>query len=191
MASCRLQHQAINSGLSLSDYDHEDLELRYQLLPRSFRECADVLGRIIAVNRELPPQPRDRRAVLTGGIEFFQYLYNQRRDVWDALQEAQDSYNREQFPELGDGPYMFIPADRRNYRRVSDRWLEAVRQIDEEWLRRADRINSARNRAAHSHDEARIARQLGFNGPNVLQQVKQSCLELIEQLLGIVPFDGD
>jgi len=56
--------------------------------------------------------------------------------------------------------------------------------IDEEWFKKARKINSTRNLAAHSYDQQKICAKLGFTGPDAQEKVKEECLNLIRQLLG-------
>jgi hypothetical protein len=82
-------------------------------------------------------------------------------------------------------PYPIIFIGDVRFRFVSGAWLECADQIDNACHGVVSKLSGARNLAAHSHDEARIAARLGFNGPNSLDQVWKECRRITDDLVGI------
>jgi hypothetical protein len=76
-------------------------------------------------------------------------------------------------------------AYRIRYRSVPRGWLEVADQVDDSWTDRANRLNNARNLAAHRHDEKRIAAKLGISGENKHERVRAERLQLVDSLLGV------
>jgi hypothetical protein len=58
--------QLLMHGLELTAIDQEELDLRYNLLPRSFGACIDLLVRLRKTNHQLPPKPGERALRIPG-----------------------------------------------------------------------------------------------------------------------------
>lgn len=189
--------QLIMGALDLTRYNHEDYDLQYNLLPRSFEACLTLLVRLKNSNEKLPSNPEHGRVLLPGRFAFF--LMKEHRQTFDELIEAEREYYRKFFPSLlpheNDGTEAIslspVKVTSHSYRRLSDDWLEAVADIDEEWSKKASKLNAARNLAAHSHDVPKIVARMGYSGENANQHVKNHCLELLEQMIGIVAKAGE
>jgi hypothetical protein len=109
--------------------------------------------------------------------------------------EIEQRYYQKFFPELvapklsnttSIEPNNFNSTDIK-YRNISNNWLHITRRIDNNWKKKAIRLDNARNFVAHSSDMMKIAENLGYKGTNGAKHIRKECLNLLEQLLGIVP----
>jgi hypothetical protein len=185
--------QVLMSALELSRFNHEEYDLRYNLLSRSFEGCLNLLLKLKKVNEELAPNPENNRLTYPARLLFF--LRREHKEFFDKLLEVEKEYYQKYFPALipkeADiytvvSEPKIVPVNN-NYRRLSDGWLKSVAKIDDDWGKKAAKLNGARNLAAHSYDERKIAGRLGYTGEHALEHVKKHCLELLEQMIGIVP----
>jgi len=178
-------------AFSLGKYNHEEYDLRYNLLPRSFEACLTLLLKLKKTNKELLPNPENNRILFP--MRFLLFLKKEHKDFLEKLIEKEKEYYQKNFPLLSKEnnkitvssvPNIKIVSN--NYRRISDTWLEAVAGIDEEWSNKATKLNGARNLAAHSYDVQKIAARLGYTGKRASELVTTHCMELLEQMIGIV-----
>jgi hypothetical protein len=167
------------AGLQIRD--HEELDLRYNLLPRGFRECVSLLRKLYAVNKALPEEPRH----ISGPARIWLFIREFDPDLLERLQIAEDAYRKASKLPMDDKSVARVLVQSVQYRTVPDAWLDVAVRVDESWDKRAGKLNAARNLAAHCHDEKRIAHKLGFNGPDALERVRVECLSLAEQLVGV------
>ena len=167
------------SGLGLERLDDDELDLRYNLLPGRFPDCLRLLEKLRDANQRLPEKPEPPLQFSARKLLFFE-KYD--RDMFNRMWDAEQSYR--QACQLGPPPALGV-LDRTRYRWLTEGWLSVANQIDKTWVDRATRLNDARNLAAHSHDEQRIAAKLGFNGPKIASHVKNECARLVEQLVGL------
>jgi hypothetical protein len=167
------------AGFQIRGMDHEELDLRYNLLPRGFRECVSLLRKLYAVNRVLPAEPE---RFLTLSMRAFRFIREFDPGLVDRLLAAENAYlDARNLP--GCSAHTMVQLVR--YRSVSDDWLDVVARIDGSWESRANKLNAARNLAAHCHDERRIGCKLGFDGSNALVHAKAECWTLARELIGI------
>ncbi len=174
--------------------NREEYELRYYALPSSFRACVDLLVKIKTTNEKLVPDPKEN--AITFPIKFGVFLMSENREFFKQFRELEQTYYRRYYPELATpqetDTFKTEPARidfdaERNYRYVSETWLTVTRRLDDTWKKRAYRLNNARNHAAHSYEYDKISKHLGYSGVNVEKLVRDECLTLIEQLVGITP----
>lgn len=182
--------QILISGLDLDKHDHEDLELRYNLLPRSFVGCLDLIDKVYKANESLPEAPK--RCDLSMPVEMGMHMRKEHRELWDQMLKVVEDFKEAKHPELkkareAGSSFMFMPDASVRYRTVSSAWLDAASKIDSAWLAKAKQVNRARNKAAHTHDELAIAQCFGLAGTVEVGSVKRICLDLIDTLLGIIP----
>lgn len=184
--------------LAAIDQKHVNLpeyDLRYQCLPSRFEDCIRLLMKIRETNALLPKDPEARRLKMDG--EFLDFLFREHRDFLDRLMELEYAFYKSRYPQLaktvslsnpvyvGFGESsVFDTGPKTKYVRVPDGWLTATESIDEDWAKRACRLNRARNKAAHSHDEQAIAEALGIAGANSLQRVREECVQVLTELWG-------
>lgn len=172
--------QLILSGLNLSQFMNEDFDLASNLLPKSFRNCLNLLIKLRDLNHHLPQEPP--QYPFTGSLDYISYLNENDRESVERIEELTKEYCKansisEFQSNLDDDKFRF----------VKDEWLRIVDQINNEWQKKAERIYFARNLAAHSYDDQAVAKKLGFNGKTSLYKVRKYCLKVFEDMLGIKP----
>jgi len=169
--------ELLMSGLQLERVDNENFDLRNVLLPRGFSECIRLLQKLRDVNQDLPEEPeRPLTARSRKWVHFNQFDPG----LTERIAAAESSY-RETF---GLGPRPLV-VNQPVYRSVPNGWLEVASRVDESWVGRAKKLNSARNLAAHSREESNIAAKLALRGLEILKSVRVECLGLIEHLTGV------
>jgi hypothetical protein len=68
---------------------------------------------------------------------------------------------------------------------VEDDWIKIVAGIDDDWIKKAKKLNRLRNNAAHVYSEDFIYKELGINGRNKISQLKSFCKTLLKHLLDV------
>lgn len=186
--------QLLMTGLDLNKHENDDLELRYNLLPRSFVGCLELLDKLRNVNAKLPVEPV--RYDFTMPVQLASHFIKKHRSLFEQVQKVVEEFREAKYPELKklkeEGRvYLFMPQPEKQYRTVPTAWLEAVNKIDKSWMTKARQVNSARNKAAHTHNEFEIAKSFGLSSSVDVETVKTVCLDVIDQLLGIIPSQPD
>lgn len=82
-------------------------------------------------------------------------------------------------------------VNRVEYSRISIGWLTAVSRIDPDWLKSVNRLNLARNFAAHSYDSEEILKRMGYSGPEAISHLREECLALLKNLIGVTKAVAD
>jgi len=189
----------IVNGYGLYKFCQEDLDLRYELLPQSFRALLKFFKDTISYQSGLTPEPSPSDhypPYIRSSYGFLKYLGENHGDIDKRLKEIEAEYLAKQHPELAEQVkqgWQFFYHEPREERigRVPSGWLDVVSKLDEDWFVRAEKLREARNKAAHSHDLSAIAKVFGIAGPRTVDLVRDECLELLNKLLGIVPdIDG-
>jgi hypothetical protein len=196
--------QILISGLDLNEINVDCCDLRIHLLPRSFRGCIHLIVRLRDVHSALPRDPSDMEVRLPG--LYLLFIKKEFPKLFTKLLEVEQQYYRRYAPELvKTGPfglpkyktlaiYTSKPEVQVEYSNISVGWLNAVVQIDKEWIKAANRLNEARNFAAHSYDASAILSRMGYSGPNSVSHLKDECIELLKKLIGIsksIESEGD
>lgn len=123
---------------------------------------------------------------------FLKYLTENHGDICERLKEIEAEYFAEQHPELAEQinqgwQFFYHKPWEERIERLPREWLDVLSNLDEDWFKRAEKLNKARNKAAHSHDPSAITKIFGIAGPRTVDRVRDECLELLNKLLGIVP----
>jgi hypothetical protein len=182
----------------------QDVLFRQQILRRfNFETCRELVTKIRDINLGLrKPLPQ-----ITFPPGFWMYLFQNERNLLDQLESAQRAFRKSKgLPadlhealreELGIPAGMeFLTVDRRdNSRWVSDDWLDVTKRITKKWKNGADKLNQARNEAAHSHDElaiakklvdeSAIAKKLVVSESDALKLAKEECREIATELVNV------
>lgn len=169
--------ELLMSGFQLQKVDDSELDLRYNLLPRGLHDCVRLLKKLRDVNRRLPVRPEQP---ITGRSRKWKYFDEFDPGLSKRIAAAEMSYF-----ETFKIPQPDVVIYKNKYRSVPEGWLDVADQIDEPWSELVNRLNGARNLAAHCHDEARIAARLGCTGPNRLELVRAECGRTAEDLVGV------
>ena len=173
------------SGLGLRGLDESDL--RDMFLPRGLRECVRLVTKLRELNLRLPGPPEDQ---FRATRRKWKYLQQHHGEALNQLLAAEEEYGKTYsldwaHPDQNQTFTTIFSSWPTVYRTVSQGWLDITARIDDEWVRRQERLNEARNVAAHFHDETKIARKFGISGENAVGQVKTECLELVGTLIGV------
>jgi len=180
------------SGYGLYKFSHEEFDLRYVLLPKSFGELLRLLEDTITFQSGLSNEPRlshDYPPYMRSSYGFLKHLSANHGDIAEALKKIEAEYFAMQHPELAkqieEGTKFYhMPASDR-FEALPSGWLEVTSNLGDDWFCLARRLNKARNRAAHSHDSLAISKAFGIIGPSAIDLVRDECLRLLQKLLGI------
>jgi hypothetical protein len=178
------------AGLNLSELNVENCDLRFNLLPRSFVDCINLLEKIKKTHQGLPRDPRENSITLP--LKFLFILKNDQPELFHKLLDFEQEYYKRYAPELVHKRFDVFSTDPLDifkngteYSRISTVWLAAANRIDDEWIKSAIRLNLARNMSAHSYDQMKISQKMGYTGANYIEHIKSECLSLIEKLVGL------
>jgi hypothetical protein len=180
------------SGYGLTGFCEEDFDVRYELLPKSFKGLLEFLEGTICHQKGLGPEPSMSDDyppyVRFSSIGFLRYLAYRHPDVRDRLKEIEGEYFADVRPELASeieqgGQFLLVEREKKT-NRVPSGWTEVAGDLGEDWFKDVRRLNRARNKAAHSYDPAAIARAFGVQGPEAVDRVRNECLKLLKRLLG-------
>ena len=102
-------------------------------------------------------------------------------DLFEQLIELEKDYHKKFHPTFNPQSNEAI----HKFYRKNDLWVQTMQSIDDDWFKKAKRINKIRNSAAHSFDPENIYRKFGYNGVNRFEQAKTECIDLIKSMLKI------
>ena len=181
------------SGLNLNSLNIDAFDLRRELLPRSFRQCINLITRLRDSHSKLPRDPQENAIKMP--IHYLYFLKKEHPDFFDQQIDIEQLYYNKNAPELKAKDTLeqtltlttiaAIEDKQNQFSRISQKWLEAVDRIDPAWSQSANKLNEARNYAAHSYDSARILQRMGYSGQDSLNQLKTKCIQLLSDLIGI------
>lgn len=174
--------QLLMVALGIPSVDSDALDLRQDLLP-NFLRCLNLVIRIRDMNCELDkPFPR---ITMPGRVLF--YLQKDEPTLFDQLIKAERRFLESiGAPQVGvSGASTVLTTKDPKPRWVPDGWLEMTSRIDKTWKARAEQLDRARNKAAHSYDELAIVAKLGFTGPNALELAKADCRTMAKELVDV------
>ena len=177
----------IRSGLSyafnLSQYQTDDLDPKYELLPNSFKVCLEKLKLLIDSQRNLPPAP-PKKDDIKAPFALLDYMKKNYPDFYEKLNFIIEEYNRKKHPECFPKiDYSFIAFPINYYGPFQiEKIVTAFENITDSWYKKALKLNKARNMAAHSYNSEKIYGSLGINGSNKLENTRDYCLNLLNEL---------
>lgn len=178
------------TGLGLSRFIVDDLDLRDYLLPRGFDNCIELIEKIKKTQKLLKAKSVDCR--IRWSFEFLKFIKEDSPEFYSKLMKYEQDYYKKLHPECVKKPgavYMpnldcgIITNKKINYRSVTDEWLKVVERIDGDWEQMARKINGARNKAAHSFNCDAIYKELCLEGKDRLARLKQKCKKILNDLL--------
>ena len=180
------------SGLNLDRLNIDAFDLRIHLLP-NFRACIKLITRLRESHSGLLRDPQEKAIRMPG--QYLTFLKKKHPEFFEQLLDIEQEYYHKYAPELKAKDSLEhtlslttveITDDRSNqYSRLALGWLEAVKRIDTGWLNSVEKLNGARNFAAHSYDSARILQRMGYSGEDAVAHLKEECIELLDNLIGI------
>ena len=172
---------------SLSRYDSERFDAIHVLLPNNFNECLDALRKLLNEQRKLPPaKPKRNYIYIDPGMSIF--LINEHQDFLDKLNQIEIEYIKKKYPDsyeniLGESHIYDVNSINTCFR--DEFLLKCCTALDKDWFSKVKELNEVRNRAAHYYDENEICKKLKITGENKLEQVREYCKLILEQICGV------
>lgn len=178
---------SILDGLDLLRHGSDDYDVHEHLLPKSHEECLKILESLLDDQRKSLPDPTPPRLNMPG--ELIEYLIAHEKDLFKKLLKIDRKTATSKYPDLDyDSPLMrgySRLATKLPIRTVSEEWLKALKHVDKKWFDNARRLNTTRNKAAHTFDEKSIYLSFGINGKNKVELLRAKCIDLLEAISGI------
>ena len=171
----------LQSGLGIVKDAGDVIDIREQVLPSYLRSLSLVV-KIRDINRELArPVPR-----MTMPMALFRHFKEHEPTLLDELIKTEERFLEGigLFHETVLGQTMSMTQSRKA-RWVSDEWLKMTSRIDTAWRAKAEQLDRARNKAAHSYNELAIAAKLGFTGPDALELARAECRSIAGSLVDV------
>jgi hypothetical protein len=182
------------SGLGVNKLSTNAFDLRYELLPSSFRGCLEILKGLTKAQSVLPPRSKvvDHRVGISGS--FLVFLEKEHPIDSERFRALEQEYYSKYHPELVDTSaaivhpdveYLLLgkPPPERSH--IERKWLKIAERLDDDWYTKAKQLNNARNKAAHSYDQDQVLGSMGCAGPDALRHLKDRCADLIQTLVGV------
>lgn len=168
--------QLLFFGLNLQSYR----SAHFKPLSDSFERNLELLFKLIMEQRQLLPKPTDYTVYYPKG--FFMFCWQNYPEEFKTMQQVEYK-----FYEWLHTQNIVVKqnGDLSKFRFVEDEWMEAVGGLNVDWKAKAQRLNAARNCAAHSFDADELFKVLGLRGDLRLQLLRKECTELLHFLLGI------
>lgn len=182
-----LVRQLIISGINCLDLKTDEYTPHYQLLPNSFRESVDCLKKLIDNQNRLQPKPINNKACLRGSIELWEYIKKESPNTFKKIGELEKEFQRSKYNIPRDSEFYIGDKvfEKGKYRFVSEEWLLSVSKIDTKWFEKAEKLNNARNLAAHAFDECNLFKPFGIKGQNKINKLRNECLNLLSIIAGL------
>lgn len=178
--------ELLMSGLDLNKINIDTCDLRSQLLPNSFRRCIELVEKLKKTHSVLPQDPHVNVKV---PIDFFSFVNKNYPDFFHQLHDIEEEYYAKHVPELATKKYNPLAVETIpepvQYSRISKDWIKAVERMDQAWIKSAMRLNDARNYAAHSYNSKKILQRMGYSGTRAVADLKDECLKLLSNLIGV------
>lgn len=188
--------QVLYYALSLSLYDSQDFDAINVLLPKNFKECYIALQELLKYQRSLPsPPPKRHHIHIEPSMAVF--LLDKHGDFLSKIDEVEVEYIKAKYPNnyqeiLEDADIYSFKIDSlpksENYKSeiYKDQFLvSCCAKLDKEWFKKIDKLNEARNKAAHYYDSIEIYKKLKISQENGIEEVRKYCKEIVEKFCGI------
>lgn len=179
--------ELLMSGLDLNKVNIDTCDLRYLILPNSFRRCIELIEKLKKTHSGLPQDPDESAIKLP--IHFMFFIKKHYPNFLNQLLDIEEEYYTKHVPELVTKKYNpleveIIPAPVQ-YSRIPKGWIKAAERIDQDWIKSAKRLNDARNYAAHSYDSKKILQRMDCSGTSAVAHLKDRCVKLLRNLIGV------
>jgi hypothetical protein len=170
--------QLLIVGLNLQQYRSPC----FKPLSDSFERNLVLLFSLIKEQKELLPKPVDYTLNLPK--DFFMFCFTNYPEEFKTIEKVEYK-----FYEWIRSQNVVVKqsGDLSKFRFVTNEWMEVAEGLGASWKAKAERLNKARNSAAHSFDPNELFKALGLNGneENKLKLLKRECGDLLNFLLGI------
>lgn len=188
--------QFLISGFELFRFCDDDFDLRYMLLPNSFRELLKLFKDTKEYYKNYPSEPDKDFVDKVGGFrsscQFWDYIIRNHQEFYKRLVEISDEYRCKMNPEISEdlsrktiifGDSLVRPEGPPE--RLSSGWRKVADRLDVNWIKLAENLNNARNAAAHSPDIEKIGSRFGLKGENIIELIRDRCRTILKTLLGV------
>lgn len=189
--------QLLLSGFNLTRFSDQELDIGYLIFPNSFKELVNILKKIrkyCTENRSEPIREKvDKSGGFTTSIAFWKFVKEKDPELSQRIVQITNEYNRKMSPGLSENERAYyiqesqLPFDATNQpiKEFSRDWKEVICKLDDNWFDMIDRLNEARNIAAHNYDAKQIARRFGKTEPDLVDKVRSECFSLLEDLFNV------
>jgi len=190
--------QLLLSGFDLTRFSDQKLDIGYLILPNSFKELVGILkktGKYCCKEHksESTKEKIDKSSGLRASYGFWKFIKENDRELFQRIWEVSDEYNWKMHPELSEnesvyhtqGPQSVFNGKNQAFEEFNDQWKEVICKFDDNWFKMVDRLNAARNAAAHNYDASQIGERLGKKAPNLVNKVRLECFSLLESLFNV------
>jgi len=192
--------QFLISGFELYRFCDEGFDLRYTLLPNSFENLIRLFEETKKICSKYPvesaPTHKDKEGGFRSSYEFLKYVRDEHPDLWEKMSQVTKEYRIKMNPGLSEhikdsNVFFVIPAEN-EITRINSGWIKVAEKLDDDWFKKASRLNKARNTAAHQPDIDKIGKNFGFTGNNTTELIRAECQKLLEAILNVsaINFEG-
>ena len=188
--------QFLISGFELFRFCDEEFDLRYMLLPNSFREILKLFKDTKEYYKKYPIEPEKDLVDKVGGFrssyQFWNYIVKNHPEFDKKLVEITDEYRCKMNPDLREnilshtiffGDSLVRPEG--SPEKLSSGWRKVADRLDDKWIELAENLNKARNAAAHSPNIEKIGSRFGLKGENITELIRDRCRTILKTLLGV------
>lgn len=190
---------AIGKAFDLNKFNSTDFDCKLEILPKSFKVRASIFKKLLNEQKALPIDPMQNAIKFPG--KFLRLMKKEDESLYRQFFEFIEIYYQEYYPNLSKREKEKEKERSKGYihksdlfsekvtYRANEEWYKTYETIDEKWFDRALKINTIRNKAAHSYNPDDIYEELNgilkFNGKNNFKRTKRFLLETIEELLKV------
>lgn len=188
--------QFLISGFELFRFCDEEFDLRYMILPNSFREMLKLFKDTKEYYKKYPIEPEKDFVDKVGGFrssyQFWKYIRESHPEFYEKLDEITDEYRCKMNPDLREnilshtiifGDSLVRPEGPPE--KLSSGWRKVADRLDDKWIELAENLNKARNAAAHSPNIEKIGSCFGLKGENITELIRERCRTILKTLLGV------
>jgi hypothetical protein len=166
--------------LGISKFEAPGFDPKFDLLPRSFEELLKCFESFRESQMQLPGDidPFDKAARIPWPV--IKALFKD-KELGERFEAILNEYYAKENPAML-GALILTERQPKNLTGANRTFIQ---KLDKRWFRQARQLNKARNLAAHSMNDMKVASAFGISGKNPILQVRRKCLTLLASLVGI------
>ena len=189
--------QLLLIGFNLTKFSAQELDIGYLILPNSFRELVDILKKTrkycMKHGGESRKEKIDKSSGLRASYGFWKFIKENDRELFQRIWEISDEYDWKMHPELSENENVYAIQELQSlfngknqaFEEFSNQWKEVICNLDKNWFKMVDKLNAARNTAAHNYDAIQIAKHFEKMEPNLVYKVRSECFSLLQSLFNV------
>ena len=135
----------------------------------------------------------DKSSGLRASYGFWKFIKENDRELFQRIWEISDEYDWKMHPELSENenvyaiqePQSLFNGKNQAFEEFSNQWKEVICNLDKNWFKMVDKLNAARNTAAHNYDAIQIAKHFEKMEPNLVYKVRSECFSLLQSLFNV------